>query len=424
MNLKTVINQSKAAELTSFLFADSFELQLSKTLLGRHLPSFFNSFLAGASIFGAIFLLWYEQFLDKYIPFLGQDFLPLFLIGLALLFSSKGKFMVRKHHLWFLLFLCFSILAGIIGASFGFGGWQVMLGWLLYLQFALALVVGELTAKNLNRYLILGSLPLILGGFYELITNRGGSAYSYLERGGVRIDSVIGNPNIFAFILVLLTFIGIKEFFASGISRLAKILYGLFIVSCLLLIVFSGSRTAWLALLAGGGVAIAFYKARLLLVAPLLAAAGLSARVRERISKVFSAEYLYDSAIDGRIWSLKNGLYIWKKFPLGTGPGTYGGKLAKEAASPVYLESMQNGYTALYTTDNQYLSLLVQTGLLGFFGFLGFLTALLVAFTTNKSRVGMAILTAFGVMMFFSNALEFSVVAVPAGFLLGQSLRK
>ena len=125
-----------------------------------------------------------------------------------------------------------------------------------------------------------------------------------------------------------------------------------------------------------------------------------------------------------------NGLFIFKKYPfIGTGPGSYGGKLALNYTSPVYLEGIQNGYTALYYTDNQYLEILIQGGLLGIFSFGGFVISALVSlvhkYKGNKDLMtltGLAVFICFLTSGLFANVLEFGAIAVPMAIILGAEL--
>ena len=115
----------------------------------------------------------------------------------------------------------------------------------------------------------------------------------------------------------------------------------------------------------------------------------------------------------------------------GTGPGTYGGQTAIENASPIYLGGIQDGYTALYYTDNEWLQILVQTGIVGFVSFVIFVaTALASIFRKFKEKGDIIVLSVisslicFLVAGFFSNVLEFGVLSVTVGALIGATLNE
>jgi O-antigen ligase len=136
---------------------------------------------------------------------------------------------------------------------------------------------------------------------------------------------------------------------------------------------------------------------------------------------------MVDSTLDGRIWANTNALEIFQKHPIiGSGPGSYGGQTAIYNNSPIYLEGMQNGYVALPYTDNQWLQILVQTGIFGIafiiMFFISYIANNLIQFKKNSSMlsVGMiAIVASVVINGFFANIWEFSAIATLSGSYLG-----
>jgi O-antigen ligase len=424
MNLKTEYKNSYFKKGWDFLFTDNYALLFSKSKIGRLIPDFSAPgawFLALI----AISLLWYERLIEQYISFLGNDFLPPILLFIAFFITDKSKFVIRKYHLWYLIFLLVSLLAGFVGIYKFSSGWELILGWLVLVQFGLALLVGEnlQNRKVFKNSLLLVALPMIAGGFYQLFIGAG-FRYSYLESAGLRLTSFIGNPNIFGFLLVLVILLA-GQLLIEHIKIKKYIMYlSLIINSGVFILFLTGSRTAWLALGASLIVLLALYKPKWLIFTPFAFLALLIPRIQERITLIFRPEYHFDSAIDGRIWSLANSFYIFSKNPLGTGPGTYGGRFARDYSSSVYLEGLQKGYPALLTTDNQYLAILVQGGVFGLLSFLGFWLSLIGFFWKQKKAWGLALVASFLIMMMFSNTLEFGLIAVPFALLIGSSLRE
>jgi len=172
------------------------------------------------------------------------------------------------------------------------------------------------------------------------------------------------------------------------------------------------------------------YNYKYVIYLPLLALGLLIPQVRNRLFLSVSQDYIFDSTLDGRIWAFQNGFYIFQKHPLlGTGPGSYGGKLALNYASPTYLEGVQSGYTALYFTDNQYLQILTQSGILGILAFAGFVVAsfsfLIRKYIAKKDIMSLAtvgIFACFLVSGLFANVLEFGAIAIVIGLLLGKEM--
>jgi O-antigen ligase len=431
MKLRETYGNSFLRKGLSFLFGDDFELQFEQTFVGRlfcRIPSLsLPSYLLPLT---STLLLWYEKPLERLWAPLGNDFLPFILLLASLFLLPKKNWVIRKYHLWLAIFYLFCLLAGIIGAAKGYGQFEMLWGLAVYLQFGLVLIIGNLLTegKKLETGLLLVSAPLVLKGILDSFGGQGVAKYSYLETAGIRIGSFIENPNIFGFILVILA-ISIWSFgHAQDLRHLAITKKNKnFLVTeipVIVLLFMTGSRTAWLALVLAGIVLTVHHNWRYILIAPISLLALLIPRVRERILIVFSPEYALDSSIDGRIWALRNAIHVWQQNIFGTGPGSYGGRTAQIKASPVYLQSMQNGYTAIHTTDNQWLAILVQAGLLGMVSFVGSLFSLAVRLVKNKKSIGLALLLAFLVMMMFSNALEFGSVVVPTGLLLGKTLEE
>lgn len=419
MNLREAYRNSFLGGGLSFLLADNVAIPLDDSFVGRlfrKIPTLPQ--ISYLLIIVSVFLLWYEKPLEALWVPLGNDFVPFALILVSFIFSPKKDFVFRKYHLWYFGFLVSAIIAGVVGALKGYEHLEVLWGLAIYLQFGLVLFLGNFWAekKRMTADFLILSLPLIIKGVWQASKGQG-SGYSYLETAGTRIDSFVANPNIFGFILVLLCLM-LWQYIVEKKNK--RWVLGYLPLSVLLFL--TGSRTAWLALGVVLLIVVIYRNWHYLLLAPLLLLGILVPRVRERIAIVFSRNYLFDSSIDGRLWSLKNALHIWSQNIFGTGPGTYGGRIAQMKASPVYLQSIQNGYTALYTTDNQWLAVLVQTGILGILSFIGLFIGMLVALFKDRKVFGIALIASFVVMMTFSNALEFGAVVVPVGLLLGKNL--
>ena len=194
----------------------------------------------------------------------------------------------------------------------------------------------------------------------------------------------------------------------------------------------SFSRTAWLGCLLGIVVIVVLYNYKLIIYVPLTLLVLLIPKIKNRFLASFTNNYSVASSLDGRKWAITNGFYIFKQhLLLGSGPGSYGGKLAANYASPVYLEGIQKGYTALYYTDNQFLEILVQGGILGFLSFCGFVVAAFVNLMRqyfDKNDL-FALFTAGAFICFlfsglFANVLEYGAIAVPMGLILGASFNE
>lgn len=90
------------------------------------------------------------------------------------------------------------------------------------------------------------------------------------------------------------------------------------------------------------------------------------AKFRLRITNIWSSNHYSYSVDSGRLWSLRNVFKINQKYFLfGRGWGSYGGEYAWENSSPVYLDGVQEGVVGVANTDNQWLQVFAQQGLIG-----------------------------------------------------------
>jgi O-antigen ligase len=287
-------------------------------------------------------------------------------------------------------------------------------------------LLGKVLTEKIKvlKYLIFLSLPMTLAGLNQFIMRVQSSNIwvSAKEVGTNRVFAFLGSPNVLGVLLALVALLSLGIFLEEKKKLFLIIsLMNVFVVGLTL------SRSAWLGLIFGIGAALVLWNYKYLFLAPLTFVFLVIPQVRRRIVAATTPEYFLDSTLDGRIWSFINGAHILKQKPIfGTGPGTYGGQLAVNYASPIYLKSIQNGYTALYYTDNQYLELLVQTGVLGFLAFLGLVISVIVEliekFKVKHSKITLAVFACFVcflVASFFANNLEFTAVAMPMALMLG-----
>lgn len=82
-----------------------------------------------------------------------------------------------------------------------------------------------------------------------------------------------------------------------------------------------------------------------------------------RYKDAFSGESIELSSSYGRLYYVKKALEVWKDHPvIGTGFGTFGGSATITHSSPIYDEY---DITRNFYSDNQYILLLAETGILG-----------------------------------------------------------
>lgn len=423
--LKEEFSQSYAHRVFRFLFSDDYSMALSETIVGKILKKLYLPYAAELCLCAAIFLFWYEGLIARYVPFLGQDFLAPTLILVALIFANKEKIIIRKFHLWYLFFLLAAAFSALLAVFSGLSAMMLFFGWAVFALFFVALVASQSIKDKMQmlKGLVWASIPISLVGIYQFFSESPKKEwFSTFEQASGRAYGFFGSPNVLGILMCLVVFLSLGIYL-----REKKNSYLLVTALSALAIGLSLSRTAWLALFMSIAVAMLVYRPKWALYSPLALILLIIPKIRDRILILFSPNYWLDSSLDGRFWSYINSVYLFKKYPiLGTGPGSYGGKLAQNYASPVYLWGIQNGYTALYYTDNQYLEILVQTGILGIAAFLGFaisvFAALLRVFKEKRdflALAGIASFSAFFTSAFTANVLEFSAISITLAVILG-----
>ena len=380
----------------------------------------------------AVALFWYEGFFSSVgLGFLSGAAIPSIILVLALVFADKSKIKIARPLIFLIIFFVVALFSGVLAAGRGISPVLIFSGWALFAQFLIAIMAAQGVAKprRLLTNTMFLSLPMIVVGAYQFIANQATSRLwvAVSETNiSTRAFAFFGSPNVLGTVLAMVVLVALglflseKNKYVAGISVLATVVT-----------VFTFSRSAWIGLVVGIALVLVIRNYKLVIFSPLALFALLFSQVRTRLFTVLTPSYWFDSSLDGRLWSLNNGFHIWAKYPLfGTGPGTYGGKLALNASSPVYLQGIQNGYVALYFTDNQWLQLLVQTGLVGVVIFALFVAEmfyhLVSQYNEHRDALTLGIMGAFVAFIitgFFGNVLEFGAIAVPMGVFLGISFQ-
>lgn len=133
-----------------------------------------------------------------------------------------------------------------------------------------------------------------------------------------------------------------------------------------------------------------------------------------RIMSTFSAKEIKSSKADGRLYRLAKGFEVFSDNPVsGTGFGTFG-----SAASLSYKPALYKEYyiRSTFYSDNQYIVILVETGIVGTILFLGFLLSLALSFRKDYLK-----LSFFGMLLIFGlfyNVLEVQIISMLFWFIL------
>lgn len=410
------------------LFVDD-KMSLFKESVSLGLLNRFNSSkLSQLFLFLSFICLWYESLFSRSGIFLVESLnLGAVFLILSLLFCDKRKIISSRSIMYLILFLLAALVSGLWAAVSGLEMGMIVTGIMLYFQFAAAFVIAS-TYKDraaLVDVILVLSLPLLLAGIFQVFWGESTSRLwlsSSENLVGNRAYGFFGSPNVFGSI-VMITFIAA----ISAWLDKRKIYYLGYLVLAVIAIALTFSRGAWLGLAAGIVTALLILNWRYVFFAPLGALALLVPSIRQRLSVAFSQQYMVDAAIDGRVWSLNDAIEIFKTSPLlGTGPGSYGGQTAIYYDSPVYLRGIQNGYVALAYTDNQWLQILTQTGIIGAALVGCFFVSVFVnnyrKYLQSRKYFNLGVLAAAVAVVvngMFANIWEFGAVSVLAGTYLG-----
>lgn len=425
MNLNKEYQNSKLKEALDFLFAPKIFFDFSETFFGKLLSNLKNEKISEYLLYLSLALTIFQLILPSRLEFL----IPVTLIT-GILLSEKLKIKISKALVWFIIFIILSSLSAVFAIGDGLNPKMIFLGWLIWAEIGLFIVAGQTLGRE-KLYKLSVVLISIAGiyGISQVLSGSGSSSagISVYENIAGRASSFVGNPNVFG----VLSVIGLS----CSLLLWLKEKKNIYIFSSLILflaVILSFSRTAWLALVISALIFVLIKKRKYLLFAPIGLLLLLIPSVYQRVKVLTNPQYLNDSYLDGRIWAMINGLHVWKNHPLfGSGPGSYGGELAASYASLVYYQGIQQGYVALYFTDNQWLELLVQVGMLGLMAMFGFFISgiwqIIKNWKDTKNDFYLPALFTLVILIvsgFFANILEFGVVVAPAGLIIGSCLNE
>lgn len=417
---KEIYSESQLSKILNYLFSENFSLVFFKSYIGKSLSFICLPQLSFALTVLSVLLFFYEGFVSRFVP-ISISVLPSVLLLTAFVVADKTKLKIRKFHFWYLAFLLILFVSALFGVAFGVPKILMILGLALFGQFFIAILLGQALKNKLNL-LIFSGLPAAGFGIYQFASKAATPAtwFSNFESGGTRAFAFFASPNVLGILGGMFALVSLALFFEkkSYIYLLSGAVY-------FMAMIFTLSRSAWIGFFSGAIFLVLAKNKRLFYFAPLALVLAFVPKIKERILAALTPNYWHDSYLDGRIWSVINGWYLTLKKPfVGWGPGSYGGQLAASYGSPVYLEGIQNGYTALYFTDNQFVEIAVQSGFIGLIAFLGFIISTIIYLLYKKKVIVMGILSAFICFVIsgmFANVLEFGALSVPLGLMLGAA---
>ncbi|WP_017413571.1 O-antigen ligase family protein [Clostridium tunisiense] len=127
----------------------------------------------------------------------------------------------------------------------------------------------------------------------------------------------------------------------------------------------------------------------------------------DRFTELSNPEIISKSKTDGRIFSVTKGIAIFKENPiLGTGFGTYG-----DAASLIISPEQYGKYEIAegFYADNEYIKVLVETGIVGTLVYILFLLSIIMNHRQNKLKVLSCLILGF--LGMFYNIFEVQILS-------------
>ena len=184
-----------------------------------------------------------------------------------------------------------------------------------------------------------------------------------------RVYSIFSSPNIFGCLLVMAIPMSLSLFIINN-NICKKICYLFIFLFMCICVLFTYSRGAWIGLLAAMGIYILFKDRKLIILFLfiLLMVFIFMPSIRNRFLYMFSESYISSSLVAGRMIRWIYSIEIWKNnFWIGLGLGNFGGAVATNNN----LFTIINGNVVNnFYTDNYYLKILVESGIVGLLSFL------------------------------------------------------
>ncbi|MGM9986036.1 MAG: O-antigen ligase family protein [Bacillaceae bacterium] len=196
-----------------------------------------------------------------------------------------------------------------------------------------------------------------------------------------RIYGLLKGPNELAIYMIIITFITYYLYKQATTAFEKKVLFSIMVLFFTIFLL-TQSRGTFLAVFLFGAIAILLYRKTFpykTFFTVVLISMALSSCVQwasnsgttKRFTHSFSEEQVESSLQDGRLYYIKRGIEAFKDNPLiGHGFGSFGDSGSKSYKSPIVDTYQLN---PSFYSDNQYIQVLVETGLIGTIGFLTFL---------------------------------------------------
>ncbi len=391
-------------------------------------------------LFSIIFLIVYIPLRDLISLYFGGIFkiIPdiIVLVGVVWSLFLKRKINLGRTDIFYLLFLGFGFLNTVIINNLNIIRYLFQLR-SIGLYFVLYLLLKDIYFDEIDLKRILFFIRLIIGLLFsfaiiEKIFNKD-ILFPLIWKDSIiyndnfiRTYSLINNPNSYASFLLLLFII--MNFLEEKLFSFKNLLFSIIIITGIILSV-SRSTLLFLILylfylllryyLKKPEIRLKFLKYVFIIIMSIVLVKLIDCssivynkkrnivpdtKIIDRLLEVQDDIIIENSTINGRIYKVKKGFEIFENNKLvGTGFGTFGSSTSLILGSPL---EKQYQLSKNFYVDNEYIKILVETGIIGFLLFLLFSYSLLIEDVSNV----IIVFCFYGIGLFY-NVFEVQVVA-------------
>lgn len=417
----------------------------------KKFSNLYTNFLQGLILFLIIFIP-YREVLSYYTTSSVKALPDLFILLLFIMYVLKNKFRLKFNSIDFayIAFLLVAFVSTVILNKVGIKSYilearSIVLYYILYFMVRNT-KLSDNFYELFSKIIFYNTILLVLLSIIEKVSNKiflfplkWAESIIYADNF-VRAYGMFNNPNTYAayllFAIIIMFYFehvlnfNINRLFyifsISGIvltaSRSTMISLGLFIIFALIvyrkkdiLITFGSSILISLIIIFSINNFNVYYTKNFMndqsKINDILKNTNSAAN---RFNELTDDEILDKSGSDGRVYSVRTGIKIFRDYPiLGTGFGTYG-----DAASLIIQPNLYKTYNIRkdFYADNEYIKVLVETGALGTVLYLVFLGAILFKYKKNSYKILSCIILGF--LGLFYNIFEIQILSFLFWFLL------
>lgn len=407
-------------------------------------PSLNYEKLLGALLIFLTIFISYREVLSLFISPMIKVLPDLGILFILILYFIKNNFKIKliSTDIFYGIFLIWAFISTVLINKVGLKPY-ILESRSIFIYYALYFVMrnsklNERFYKTFSKVIFCNTIILVFLCFFEKITNKfmlfpsAWAQANYYPDNFVRTYGMFNNPNTFAAYLLFSIIIMIYLERVMDI-KVSKVFY----VFAMTGIILTGSRSTMLSLAAFLIIAFILFKDLkviktfgVIIICSIIIAFGINnlnlyysenytgekyraymnnktLNAFDRFGELADPNMLSRSKSDGRVFSVLKGLEIFKKYPVaGTGFGTYG-DAASLIIQPKHYE--EYGIAEGFYADNEYIKVLVETGLVGTIIYCLFLLSILNRYRQNQVKLLACFILGF--LGLFYNIFEVQILS-------------